>query len=247
LIQEMNTQLEQAYWSLEKRLAPGLQSAQATYAEVLDRYVNEDTRWLDIGCGHQVFEPWIKGEEALVRRARLVVGSDPDLSSLRRHKSIKDRIVASALPLRSASFSLITANMVVEHVPDPKAFFIEIHRLLCRDGHLIIHTPNARHWHVWASRLIPKHLKHTLIHMADGRREDDVFPTDYRANTPARLARTALESGFQVETMQLCDTSTTSRMLLGPLVVVDLLLVRMLRRDGLADWRSNIIAVFQSH
>src|SRR6476469_10240199 len=61
----MNAQLEQAYWSLEKRLAPGLRSAQAIYADVLGRYVDADTCWLDIGCGHQLFEPWINREEAL--------------------------------------------------------------------------------------------------------------------------------------------------------------------------------------
>ncbi|MDB4911760.1 MAG: Methyltransferase type 11 [Gemmatimonadetes bacterium] len=242
----MNLQLQRAYWSLEKRLAPGLKSAQAIYAEVLDRYVDADTRWLDIGCGHQIFEPWIKGEEALVRRASLVVGADPDFSSVRRHRSIQKRIVASTLPLRSGSFSLITANMVLEHVVDPNAFFADARRLLCPGGHLIVHTPNARHWQVWASRILPSQLRHKLVQLADGRDQDDVYPTYYRANTPTELTRTALDSGLRIETMMLCDTSTPSRLMLGPLVVVDLLIVRIHRREEFAGLRSNMIAVFQA-
>ena len=242
----MNLHLQRAYWSLEKRLAPGLCSAQATYAGLLERYVDSDTRWLDVGCGHQLFEPWIKGEDALVSRAKLVVGSDPDFASLRQHRSIKKKIVASTLPLRSGSFSLITANMVLEHVADPAAFFADVRRLLCPGGHMIVHTPNARHWQVWASRMLPTHLKQSLVRIADGRNEDDVFPTYYRANTPAALRRTASDSGLQVKTMLLCNTSTPSRLLLGPLVVADLLVVRLHSREEYAELRSNMIAVFHS-
>ena len=242
----MNLQLQRAYWSIEKRLAPGLRSAQATYAQLLERYVDADTRWLDVGCGHQLFEPWIKGEEALVRRASLVVGSDPDFSSLRRHRSIKTRIAASTLPLRPRSFSLVTANMVLEHMVDPGAFFADVRRLLCPGGHLIVHTPNARHWQVWASRMLPTHLKQRLVRISDGRTDDDVYPTFYRANTPAVLTRTAVDSGLEVESIVLCNTSTPSRLMLGPLLVVDLLVVRLQRRDEFAEQRSNMIAVFRS-
>ena len=245
MIGGMNQTLQHAYWSLEKRLTPGLRSAQAIYAEVLERYVESDTRWLDVGCGHQLFEPWIGKEETLVRRAKLVVGADPDLSSVRCHRTITDRIVASILPFRDKSFSLITANMVMEHVRNPHAFLADVRRLLCEGGHLIVHTPNSHHWHVWGSRILPFALKQKLVRLTEGRSEDDVYPTYYRANTPAALTEVAIASGLNVESMKLCDTSAPGRIYLGPLVVVDLLIVRISRRERFAVLRSNMIGVFQ--
>ena len=242
----MISQLEKAYWSLEKRLAPGLGSAQLIYSEILDRYVDSETCWLDIGCGHQLFDSWIKGEEALIRRAKLVVGSDPDYSSLRNHRSINHRVVAFELPLRSRSFSLITANMVMEHVTNPASFFCEIYRLLRPGGRFIVHTPNAWNWHVWASRLLPTQLKYKIIHLAEGRHEDDVYPTYYRANTSSKLREKAVSAGLDMQELTLCDTSTPSRMALGPLVVVDLLLIRLQRRESLAGMRSNMIGIFRA-
>lgn len=242
----MNRQLQNVYRSLERLLAPGLRSAQAMYAEVLDRYVNADTTWLDVGCGHQLFEPWIAKEDALVRRAKMVVGSDPDFSSVRQHRTIRERVVASNLPLRDRSFSLVTANMVMEHIEDPNSFLTDVRRLLKDGGHLIVHTPNARHWQVWASRMLPTRLKHRLIKAAEGRDDHDVYPTYYRANTPAALREKAVASGLQVESMLLTDTTAPGRIYLGPLVVVDLLVVRLSQRDALAGLRSNMIAVFQA-
>jgi SAM-dependent methyltransferase len=242
----MNQKLQHAYWSLEKRLTPGLRSAQAIYAEILEPYVDSDTRWLDVGCGHQLFEPWIGKEEVLVRRAKVVVGADPDLSSIRCHRTISDRVVASLLPFRDAAFSLITANMVMEHVRNPNRFLANVRRLLCAGGHLIVHTPNAHHWHVWGSRILPFALKQKLVRLAEGRCEDDVYPTYYRANTPGALTDMAVASGLDVESMILCDTSAPGRIYLGPLVVVDLLIVRLHRRERFAALRSNMIAVFQA-
>jgi SAM-dependent methyltransferase len=242
----MNRRLQSFYMSLERRLAPGLRSAQAIYADVLDRYVDADTRWLDVGCGHQLFEPWIAKEETLVRRAKMVVGSDPDFSSVRQHRTIRERVVATKLPLKDGSFSLITANMVMEHIQEPNVFLGDVRRLLRKGGRLIVHTPNARHWQVWASRMLPTRLKHRLIKVAEGRDDHDVYPTYYHANTPSALRETAVASGLEVESILLTDTTAPGRIYLGPLVVVDLLIVRLSQREALAGMRSNMIAVFQA-
>lgn len=242
----MRAHMRNLYWLAERYLAPGLRSAQAAYADVLKEHVSPTTRWLDIGCGHQVFEPWIDGEREIVHRAALVVGSDPDLCSLRNHHTITHRVAALSLPFADASFSLVTANMVLEHLAYPADFFSEVRRVLRTGGKCIVHTPNSGHWQVWTSRAIPQSLKNKLIFWSEGRSSNDVYPTHYRANNPETLTQIGTEARFEVERIEMLDTSTLVRMYLGPFMLLDLLLVRLHTNPRFARRRSNIIGIFQA-
>ena len=179
------------YYALRRQLAPGLRSNQECYASVLDRLVTPTTRWLDAGCGHQVF-PWAPElEAALVERAAFAAGCDLDEPAMRKHPFI--RRVASAnleaLPYREASFTLLSANMVVEHIARPAAVFSEFARVLAPSGQVVLHTPNAWSYFVLAARCVPERYRRRLASHIDGRPLEDVFPTHYRAN---RLQRRSL-------------------------------------------------------
>jgi SAM-dependent methyltransferase len=41
------------------------------------------------------------------------------------------------------SFDVVHLSHLIEHVPDPKALLIEIRRVMTRDGHLLLTTPNV--------------------------------------------------------------------------------------------------------
>jgi len=186
------------YYALRRQLAPGLRSNQECYASVLDRLVTPTTRWLDAGCGHQVF-PWAPElEAALVERAAFAAGCDLDEPAMRKHPPI--RRVASAdleaLPYREASFTLLSANMVVEHIARPAAVFSEFARVLAPGGQVVLHTPNAWSYFVLAARCVPERYRRRLASHIDGRPLEDVFPTHYRANRPRRITRLLKEAGF---------------------------------------------------
>jgi|CXWL01.1.fsa_nt_gi SAM-dependent methyltransferase len=95
---------------------------------------------LDIGCGIGALFPLIG--------ASRVVGIDYAHSGLRR---TRERFPAArlacgdgaALPFEDMSFDAITAQHVVEHLPDAATACKEWRRVLQSNGRLIIVTPNA--------------------------------------------------------------------------------------------------------
>ena len=243
----MRDRLYSFYWRLEKKIVPGHTSSQNIYARELKQFLPRQPVWLDLGCGHQLLPNWLAAEEAeLLRSSRQLVGIDLDRPSLIKHTGLRDKIEGglSSLPFRNGVFDLVTANMVVEHLADPAAMLQEIRRILKPGGLFIFHTPNYLNCKIIVSSLIPQFLKNRLIHFFDQRPAEDVFPTFYRLNTPGRVRRYCTQTGFELASLTLTDTSALTVML-GPVVIVELLWFKVCRLEGLASLRSNIIAVFR--
>lgn len=109
--------LLEMYWGMRRVVTPTLRYSQYSYEEVLQQRVSAETRWLDLGCGHQVLPSWrLEQERRLVATCRSIVGLDYDLPSLHAHQTIRHRLKGDMrrLPFRDESFDLVTANMVVE-------------------------------------------------------------------------------------------------------------------------------------
>ena len=99
--------LYRVYWSMRRHIAPRLRYSQYLYEEVLQRHVGRDTKWLDLGCGHQVLPSWRAAEEKrLVETCKMVVGMDCDLPSLKNHRHISLRVGAdiTRLPFKDELF-----------------------------------------------------------------------------------------------------------------------------------------------
>ncbi|HET6680402.1 MAG TPA: class I SAM-dependent methyltransferase [Gemmatimonadaceae bacterium] len=243
----MRERLLSVYASMRNRIVPGLRYSQAEYEELLNTLVQPGMAWLDVGCGHQVLPPWrADAERALVGRAALVLGLDGHLPSLREHRSIHVRIHGdiSALPFEDRSFDLVTANMVVEHLAEPEVQLGEMARVLRPGGLLALHTPNLRGYPTMLARAVPEFAKKRLARMLDGREEDDVFPTCYRANTVDRIC--ALGSSCDLEPVTTRVMSSEALLaVVPPLAFVELLAIRLLSRDTLSGYRSNILAVLR--
>lgn len=58
-----------------------------------------------------------------------------------------ERVDMQAMPFADASFDLLLANHVLEHVADLDRSLTEIHRVLKPDGHAILQTPFSRKLH----------------------------------------------------------------------------------------------------
>lgn len=238
------------YWWLEKRIAPELRYAQYDYEETLFKMVPEGAKWLDIGCGHQILPEWRhKQEQEIAARASLVVGLDYDRPSLLKHRTISARIQGDIrrLPFRENTFDIVTANMVVEHLYAPEEQFKEIERVLKPGGAFVFHTPNYYCPIVLTASLVPDRLKRAIIKILEGRKDEDIFPAYYKANTEKDIKRLSVVSGFIVEEIKLITSGGHALFaLFPPISVLELLYLKVIKRYSWArHLRSNIISVLR--
>lgn len=225
-----------AYPSLRAVLAPERVHVQDFYPRLVLEALRSHRRWLDAGCGHDLFEGRFTAMEREARdRASLVIGCDAALSSLRKHRSIR-RLAASELdrlPFRNASFDLVTLHWVVEHLEDPARVFREIARVLAPGGLVILRTPNSASYYVALARigvrLIPDRLADALVRYMQHREPDEVFPTFYKANTRRDLSATAARVGLVAERIILFADQPLFYFV-APFAVVELLLARVATR-----------------
>lgn len=239
--------MHRASQRLQRWLAPEVRYHQDTYAEVLALYVPAGGRWLDLGCGRRLLPEWhAERERALVQRAGLVAGLDYDLPSLRTHPTIahRSRGDVSALPFGPATFDLVTANMVVEHLQDPVRQFREVYRVLRPGGVFLFHTPNALGYHTAVARALPEPLKKLLAHALEGRAAADVFPTYYRANSAADIGGVASAAGFAVDRLDFVPTLPAFASV-PPLAALELLYIRRLERARRHAERPNLIVALR--
>jgi SAM-dependent methyltransferase len=235
------------YWKVQKLIVPGLRNSQYLYYETLRGLLTRNTRWLEVGCGHQFFPPWMKVDEReLVSSVAFSAGLEFDLASLKQHETLPYGVLADIhkVPFRDESFTLVTANMVVEHLENPQAALAEIHRILTPGGMFVFHTTNYWNLLVWIASLIPQSLKNRVVEFLESRKEEDIYPTYYRINTAPAVRRHARESGFEVMDFQLVNSSAET-IRLPPVVVFELLLIRLFETALFAKCRSNIVTVLR--
>lgn len=233
-------------------VAPGVPSASPVrnsnwvYREALETYVTPGSRWLDLGCGHQLLPSWMHdGDDAsrrLVARSRMVVGADQVVPALQAHATIPNRVAADSagLPFRDESFDLVTANMVVEHVEDPRGLLREVRRILAPGGVFLFHTPNKHFYQVMLSLLVPASLRRRAASAIERRAEEDVFPTRYRMNTRHELLALARASDFRVTEIRFVNSSLAFERF-GPIAAVERVIRRCLESPRLEGARSNLV------
>jgi len=112
---------------------PGHRHTQIAYHEWLVSILTPHCGWLDLGCGHQVFPPWVEADaKGMIASCRIAVGIDLDFPSLRKNTYLRDRAMGNLehLPFSSASFDVVTCNWVVEHLQAPASVLAEVKRVL---------------------------------------------------------------------------------------------------------------------
>lgn len=235
------------YWTAQSVMAPGLQYAQTLYEHVLWQVTAGREAWLDLGCGHQMLPPWRSVQEVdLVKQTRVIVGLDTDFQSLRSHRTIARRVCGSVttLPFTSESFDLVSSNMVFEHLDDPERQLREIARVLRPNGVLVFHTPNVRGYPTVLAKLVPEFVKKKLIWALERRKEEDVYPTFYRINSPERIHTMAARAGLSVMSVRMI-VSGAALAVFPPAALFELALIKVLMGRSLKNLRPNIIAILQ--
>jgi ubiquinone/menaquinone biosynthesis C-methylase UbiE len=246
----MSTQLQSAerfYWAARARLVPGLRSSQYAYRDKLREHLDHAADWLDLGCGRHILPDWMPPREVPAIPADIrLVGLDYDHPSLCDNQivNLKTRGDLEYLPFRADSFDLVTANMVVEHLREPTKVLSEVQRILKPGGICILHTPNAWSYQVICPRMVPERLKMACIRFLESRVEEDVFRTFYRLNTAGRLRAVASECGLVVDEIEWVNASPKT-VRVKPLLLVELLMIRILSSRLFARFRGDLLAVLR--
>jgi SAM-dependent methyltransferase len=192
---EKQNQLREQY----RQLRPNWHPATEVYAQLVKDYVKTNSRVLDLGCGRGGLV------EQLAQPLEQLVGIDPDWQSLREHRLALPRVVgvSGRLPFAAASFDLIFASWLLEHLENPVQDLAEISRVLRPGGVFVFITPNAQHPLGVLNRLFGRFaaVQGRLVEWLYGRTADDAFPTRYRANTVASLQTLSATSNLQLVTL----------------------------------------------
>ncbi|MGA8866294.1 MAG: class I SAM-dependent methyltransferase [Candidatus Sulfotelmatobacter sp.] len=235
-------------------ICPGLVWNQERYGNVLQQHLQPggNVRWLEAGCGHRILPNDLEPlEKSAVREAGFVVGMDMDWGSLSTHRSIDRRVRGSIshLPFADESFDLVGCNMVVEHLDDPRHGLAELTRVLAPNGVLLIHTPNVKNYMVFlnhtVSRLLPRRWTAWLVHSAEQRAKEDIFPALYRMNSAEKLQKAARDLGLQVESEEFLTPPLPFFSFFLPLALIQLAISRLLTRPRLRKFQTTILAVMR--
>lgn len=157
---------------------------------------------IDFGCGRGAYQddpiPLRRDLRVFKGKARRVIGLDAGPAG--KDNPFLDEfycLEGTAWPLADSSADLCVCDNVLEHLPEPHAFFDEARRVLKPGGVLCIRTPNRWSYIALLSRLIPNrsHAK-VLAKAKPGLGEEDIFPTFYRCNTTGAVRGALARHGF---------------------------------------------------
>jgi len=222
--------------------------AEDCYRLLLLKEVTPETEWLDLGCGRQILREWLPNGKAdqntLSQRARRLVGIDRVADDVSRNPYLHEKVVGDflKLPFPDASFTLVTAQMVVEHVERPLELMREVGRVLRPGGKFIFLTPNLLNYQVLAASFFPEKLKKRIIRYLEFREERDVFKTYYRMNTKNEIVKTARAPRLAIDAIQLVHSACKFRRI-PPLLWVEKAILRVLDLEQMSNFRSCILAV----
>ena len=203
-------------------------------------YLRPDARVLDLGAGAGIVP-----QMNFSGLAGRLCGVDPDAIVL-ENPHLDERKVGSgeSIPFGNATFDLVFANNVLEHLPEPNHVFREVHRVLKPGGMFVIKTPNQFHYVAIFAHLSPLRL-HKWVNRLRGRSESDTYPTKYRANSSAALRRLGAGTGFKVVEMNFIEGRPEYLRLFWPAYLVGVLYERLVNSiPSLSRFGVVIVAVF---
>jgi 2-polyprenyl-3-methyl-5-hydroxy-6-metoxy-1,4-benzoquinol methylase len=97
-------------------------------------------KFLDVGCATGMLLGYMRERGWNVQGVELCRESAEHGMRTRKLDIFVGTLEQAGFP--ASSFSVIHFSHLIEHVPDPKAFFLEIRRILAPGGYVVVVTPN---------------------------------------------------------------------------------------------------------
>ena len=179
--------------SLDQRFYPGIENYwddRAFRAFVIARLSACDTI-LDLGAGAGILP-----EMDFRGCVQKVCGVDPDVRVLANRHLDEARVgTGEKIPFEDESFDAVISDNVLEHLTDPTQVFAEVNRVLKPGGRFLFKTPNMLHYMPMIAMATPQWF-HKWYNALRGRSAIDTFPTVYRVNTDAAIAKIGRQVGL---------------------------------------------------
>lgn len=228
---------------MDRRLYPhhGQQWDDRLFREEILKVIGPGKHVLDLGAGAGIVAAM--NFRGLAAR---VCGVDPDERVLVNPHLDEGRVgIGEAIPYPDATFDVVFADNVFEHLEQPARVFAEAARILKPGGVFLAKTPNRNHYVAQIARLTP-HRFHQWVNEKRGRQRSDTFPTFYRANTVADITALARGSGLRVRQIRLTE-GRPEYLRMSPLTyLVGWLYERTVNAfDRLEKYRVVVIAVLE--
>jgi SAM-dependent methyltransferase len=186
---------------------------------------------LDAGCGRTA--PVLQGFRG--QAARLIGIDEVEFTTqLPGVETYNANLARTGLP--DGCVDVIMARSVVEHLDDPTRVFTEFHRILRPGGVVVFLTANLWDYASLIAAAVPNRLHPWIVSRTEGRKEFDVFPTRYRANTRAAIHRHASASGLSVEKLEYLGQYPSYLMFNGPLFLLGTYYEKLITRFSSLHW-----------
>lgn len=237
---------DSTYVRIVRNIIPKVDFHQNHYARELSRQVREGASWLDLGAGTKIHDGYgVPTSDELAKRAKIVFGIDPVTAHLSENPFLTGAVggLGDALPFRDQSFDLVSANMVLEHLPSPQGVFKEVRRVLKPGGVFVFVTPNLNHPFIRTADLfLSKPARTSAAVLVESREARHIFPTFYRANTAKTVGSLASDAGFSKHAVQQFSNIPFFR---KPAVATALeaLFIRATDRPGLNWMGADLVGV----
>ena len=167
------------------------------FTKLIRDKLTPDSRILDFGAG--------RGKSELLdfrKHAKHIIGADID-EGIFENPYLHEKLLISpgeALAIESDSLDLVYACNVLEHVRDPKSFFVEVDRVLKPGGVFMAKTTNKNHYIAMVARFTPMSF-HKFYNRLRGREEVDTFPTAYRCNSKRQCQNAIRETSLAIKSI----------------------------------------------
>jgi len=196
---------------------------------------------LDLGAGAGII-----AQMNFRGRAAQVCGVDLDPRVVDNPMLDEGRVAnAEGIPYENDRFDLIFSDNVLEHLDEPDSVFREVARVLKPGGVFLFKTPNKWHYMPTIARLTPYGF-HQYVNRRRGRAGADIFPTRYRANTRADVARLAERSGLRLERVERIEERPEYLRFTWPTYLLGALYERLVNStEALAPFRILLVGALR--
>lgn len=214
------------------------------YEAMVDSLVTEGCKWLDVGCGRDLFPSNGRLSRQLSERAGQLVGVDP-APTIEENPDLHRSVRCSIEDFDSdAVFDLVTLRMVAEHVERPERVLGALSRCTTSGSHVVVYTVNRFSPVPLITRIVPFALHHPIKRVLWRSEKKDTFPTCFRMNTRRSLRELFDAAGFaEAGFFYLDDCRTFGRF--RPLVFAELTTRWLLRGCGLGYPENCLLGIYR--